>query len=188
MEVLQAIHTRRAVREYAERPVDRETVLALTEAACQAPSAINQQPWAFAVIQNQALLEEISGEAKAYWRATLADEGPTDQLRTLVENPDFNLFYNATTLIIIYARTEGLNPEEDCCLAAENLMLAAHAMGLGTCPIGLARPWLGRQEVKAAMGVPEGYTPVFPVIVGHPRGETAAVPRRAPEILFWKEP
>lgn len=188
MEMLETIRTRRAVRDYQDRRIDRTVLTALIDAACQAPSAINQQPWAFAVVEDRRFLEEISGEAKAYWRATLADDGSWDQLRTLVENPDFNLFYNATTLIIIYARPEGLNPAEDCCLAAENLMLAACAMGLGTCPIGLARPWLGREEVKEAMGVPESYTPVFPVIVGYPQGETAPVPRRAPEIIFWKAP
>jgi len=77
-------------------------------------------------------------------------------------------------------------PAEDCSLAAENLMLAAHAMGLATCPIGFARLWLNRPDVKKELGIPESYAPVFPVVVGFQKEPAHSVERKPPEILFWK--
>lgn len=65
-------------------------------------------------------------------------------------------------------------------------MLAACSMGLGTCPIGFARSWLSQRKIKQSLGIPDGYAPVFPVVIGYPSGETPLVPRRAPEILLWE--
>lgn len=56
MQLKEAIHGRRAVRDYRDQPVDKAAVTTLVQAAIQAPSAINQQPWAFVVIQDKALL------------------------------------------------------------------------------------------------------------------------------------
>lgn len=186
MDVLEAIRRRRAVRAYADRAVDRGTVEKLLDAAVQAPSAINEQPWAFAVIQDRDLLREYSDRAKRHWAETMSADPSWDRLRHLVEDPRFNVFYDAPALIVICARPGGLNPAEDCCLAAQNLMLAACGMGLGTCPIGLARPWLNLPETKQEIGIPDEYSPVFPVIVGYPQGETAPPGRRPPEVLVWK--
>jgi nitroreductase len=71
---------------------------------------------------------------------------------------------------------------EDCSLAAENLMLAARAFGLGTCWIGFAQAWLATSEGKAALKLPGGYVPVAPIIVGHPKSAPPPVPRKKPEI------
>jgi nitroreductase len=73
---------------------------------------------------------------------------------------------------------------EDCALAAENLMLAAHGAGLGTCWIGFAQHWLATADGKAALGLPLSHTPIAPVIVGHPLRRPAPVPRKAPSIRW----
>jgi nitroreductase len=186
MELMEAIYRRRAVRSYTERTVDRDTVMTLIRAAVQAPSALNDQPWAFAIIQDARLLAEYSDRAKALVLATLQPGSPLGHFRDTLANPGYNLFYDASTLIIICAKPAGANSVEDCCLAAQNLMLAAYGMSLGTCPIGFARPWLALPEVKRELGIPADYAPVFPVIVGYPKGETPPVPRNEPEILLWK--
>jgi nitroreductase len=166
--------------------VERATVEKLLEVAVQAPSAINDQPWAFVVIQDRRLLDELSEEAKAHWLETTPATPEVAALLEHLRDPSFHIFYDAGTLIIICAKQSGMNPEEDCCLAAQNLMLAACGMGLATCPIGLARPLLNTPKGKLEMKIPEGYSGVFPVIVGYPRGETPPKPRRAPEVLAWK--
>jgi nitroreductase len=74
----------------------------------------------------------------------------------------------------------------DCWLAAENLMLAACAKGLGTCVIGLAVTALNTSEWKQELGIPADMTAFAPIIVGVPAGETPLVPRKPPEILTWK--
>lgn len=187
MEVLEAIYKRRAMRAYTDRPVERATVQQLLGAAVQAPSAINDQPWAFAVVQDKTLLQQISDRAKAHFLENLPPAAPGEAFRQMLSAPEFNIFYEAGTLIILCAKTEeGMNAAEDCCLAGQNLMLAACEMGLGTCPIGLARPWLNLPEVKKELGIPEGCAPVLPIILGYPKETPPPVPRRAPEILFWK--
>ncbi|MGV3720416.1 MAG: nitroreductase family protein [Actinomycetota bacterium] len=186
MEVLEAIRSRRAVRAYTNQQVDRPVIEALLNAAVQAPSAMNDQPWAFAVIQNRKLLDRLSAEAKTHWLEATPESLALEALREHLRSPDFNVFYDAGTLIVICAQPTGMNPEEDCCLAAQNLMLAACSMGLATCPIGLARPVLNTLEGKLLAEIPGDYAAVFPVIVGYPRGETGAPPRRAPEVLAWK--
>ena len=186
MELLEALYRRRSVRAYTSKPVDRSIVMMLLRAAVQAPSTENKQPWAFAIVQDAAFLRRYSDRAKAMLLATLEPGSPWTAHRDHLADPDFNIFYDATTLIIVCAKPLGRSAAEDCCLAAENLMLAACGFGLGTCPIGFARPWLSRADVKDELGIPADYDPVFPVVVGHPREEPAPVMRHEPAIIFWK--
>jgi nitroreductase len=73
---------------------------------------------------------------------------------------------------------------KDCALAAQNLMLTAYAMGLGTCWIGLAQNFLNTAQGSALLGIPPTWVAVAPIIVGHPKALTPDVPRRKPEILL----
>ncbi|HJV91595.1 MAG TPA: nitroreductase [Holophagaceae bacterium] len=184
MNVLEAIRGRRSIRAYGPEPVDEGRVRELLDAAIHAPSAMNRQPWAFVVIQDPALLKSISDRAKAHALAHLDPRAPHGFRETL-SSPDTNLFYDAGTLILICASAEGGFAPGDCCLAAQNLMLAAHALGLGTCPIGLALGWLGLPESKRELGIPAGYAPVLPLIVGHPREHPPLPQRHPPEVLRW---
>jgi nitroreductase len=186
MELMDAIYERRAVRSYKDHHLDRATVEVLLEAAIQAPSAINAQPWAFAIIQDATLLAEYSRRAKANVLSSMEPGTPLYEHRNIFADPSYNAFYNATTLILICAKSGAVNAAEDCCLAAENLMLAACSLGFGTCPIGLARPWLSLPETKRDLGISADYEPVMPIIVGYPNGDTPPTPRHKAEILFWK--
>jgi nitroreductase len=141
MDLKEAIYSRRAVREYTAEPVDEKTIRELIDAAIQAPSAVNQQPWSFCVVRDQAVLARISSEAKAHMlRTSPAALLPHFQER--LSNPAFNIFYHAPVLVLISSATESPWAVENCSLAAENLMLAARAAGLGTCWIGFAQKWL----------------------------------------------
>ena len=66
MELLEAIKGRRSVRDYTSETVADATLRELIDAAIHAPSAMNQQPWSFVIVKNQALLADISEKAKAY--------------------------------------------------------------------------------------------------------------------------
>jgi nitroreductase len=100
-------------------------------------------------------------------------------------DPNFNMFYNAGTLIIILAKSEGTNPAGDCWMAAQNLMLAAYEQGLGTCPIGLAWPWLHLPETKGKIGIPVSLTAIAPVIIGYPAEKPEHPPRNEPAVVVW---
>lgn len=186
MDVMEAIYNRRSVRAYTDQPVDKATVEALIKAATHAPSSMNEQPWAFAVIQDSQRLASWSERIKAYVLKRLKPDSSLAKYRDMLVSPDYHVFHRAGTLIIICAKPGAHNGEEDCSLAAQNLMLAAYAMGLGTCPIGFARPWLNQARIKRSLGIPGDYAAVFPLVVGHPSGETPPVERRAPEMLFWE--
>jgi nitroreductase len=87
-------------------------------------------------------------------------------------------------LIIISAIEQGPWIVEDCALAAENLMLAAHIAGLGTCWIGFAQSFLNAPEGKKVIELPPAWISVAPIIVGHPKGAAAPVPRREPTVKW----
>jgi len=191
MDVFDAIRDRRAVREFTDRPVDRATVQRLIDAAVRAPSAMNLQPWAFLVVQDRPALRQISDAAKTYLLGTIVPSSPLANYRHMLTDAAFEIFYGAPTLIVVCTdgspSTEATHAAEDCCLAAENLMLAAHATGLGSCWIGFARPWLSTGAAKSALAIPENWVPVAPVIVGYPRQAPAPTPRKAPSVI-WYEP
>lgn len=181
MELKEAIYGRRAVREFTADPVDERVLRQLIDAAIQAPSAVNQQPWQFTVVRDKVLLARISREAKAYMLRTSAAALASHHFQSILDNPDFDIFYHAPALIVISAAA-GPWIVEDCALAAENMMLAACATGLGTCWIGFAQGWLGTPEGKSALKLPETNVPVAPIIVGHPKSAAPTVARNAPRI------
>lgn len=184
---MDAIYKRRAVRSFQTTPVTEDLLVKLLNATIQAPSARNLQPWAFVIVECKSLLREYSERAKRFLLGSLDPESPLHEYRESLADREFNIFYDAGTLVVICAKDADPQAAEDCCLAAENLMLAALEFGLATCPIGLARPWLNAPEVKRELHIPTAYNAVMPIIVGYPTSaETPPVVRTAPEILIWK--
>jgi nitroreductase len=183
MDLKEAIYTRRAVRDFTAEPVDENTLRQLIDAAIQAPSAVNQQPWSFCVVRDKALLARISNDAKAYMLRT-SQMAASQHFQELLSDPKFDIFYHAPVLILISSVVESPWAVENCSLAAENLMLAARAAELGTCWIGFAQTWLGTPEGKAALKLPDGYVPVAPIIVGHPKVTPPPIARKEPEIRW----
>ncbi len=184
LEVLNAIYERRAVRKYKPDPVPRAVIEELLDAAIQAPSAMNAQPWAFAVIEGPEGLKACCDRAKAYALGLL--DGPFPHAIAWLGS-EVDIFYGAPVLLVVCATSDSRQAAQDCCLAAQNLMLAAFARGLGTCPIGLARPWLSREDTKQELGIPKEWNPVFPVVVGQPAEEPAR-PDRHPAQILWVAP
>lgn len=187
MELMEAIYHRRSVRHYSRQPVARATIMELLRAAVQAPNAANEQPWAFAIVRGRKRLEEYSARAKQYILTTLPQSLALHHRLDQLVDPDYNVFHHAGTLIVIYAKPAHYNPAEDCCMAAQNLLLAAHGMSLGSCPVGFARPWFNLDEIKYDHGIPQNYTAVMPIVLGWPAGTAVPVPRDEPEIASWAE-
>jgi nitroreductase len=182
MELSEAINGRHSVREYTAEPVDEQTIRLLIADAIQAPSAIDEQPWTFTVVRDQALLDRASQQAKAHMRAVTPAGAQPSHFKSMLDDADFQIFYHAPVLVLISAATEGAWIVADCALAAQNLMLAGYAAGLGSCWIGFAQSYLNTPEGRAAFGLPEAWIPVAPIILGHPKSVTAPVPRKAPDI------
>ena len=129
MDLKEAIYSRRATREFTADPIDEKTVRALIDAAVQAPSAVNTQPWSFCVIRDKALLARLSRESKAYMVKSTPIGLLSHHFSQILNDESFDIFYHAPILIVICSAAEIPWAVEDCALAAENLMLAARAAG-----------------------------------------------------------
>jgi nitroreductase len=184
MDINEAISGRRSVRNYTEKAVDEATIRSLISAAVLAPNAVNQQPWTFTVVRDQGVLDRISHEAKTSMLATLPDGPDSDYLRSMLIDPNFNIFYHAPALVLVSAAPGAMAMVEDCAMAAQNLMLTAHAAGLGTCWIGFAQGYVNTPEGKALLGLPAEWLSVAPIIVGYPKAATPPVSRMEPEIRW----
>jgi len=183
---LETILARRSVRTYELRKLNKDTIEALLAYAVRAPTAMHQEPCAFVVIQDQSLLERISTIAKPLFeKRLLAKSGSSSRSLHDFSDPNYNIFYGADTLIVILAKLTGPFVDADCWLAAENLMLAATAMNLGTCVIGSAVDALNASSIKAKLNIPSEYRVIAPIIVGVASGVTAASQRKAPVVLSW---
>ena len=107
------IYARRAVREYKPDNVPDEIIEELINAGIYAPSALNEQPWRFVVIQNRGLIKKCSDRAKKLWLESIKSP-VTDEDRELVEmasDPEFNIFYDAPLLVLIFSRPGTDSPE-----------------------------------------------------------------------------
>jgi nitroreductase len=169
METLDAIKSRRAVREYTDASLARETMERLIAAAILAPSAMNLQPWAFAAILDRDAISGFAKRIKDWLLANFSQTSLPPSVRTLIEPESYNVLHNAPAIVLVLAKSKEPQACEDCCLAAENLMLAARDEGLGTCWIGLSRPWFNLPSTKRELGLPEQYEVVAPIILGQPK-------------------
>lgn len=178
--VFDAMRARRSVRAYAPDRLERSVLQTLLEAAVLAPTAMHEEPWAFVVIQDREMLKRLSDLAKPLFIESLHRSGRTTGI---FSDPDFDIFHGAGTLIVICAKPFGPFFEADCWLAAENLMLAACAGGLGSCVIGSSVAAIN--ELKTAIGIPAEFDAIAPIVIGVPAGETPASSRKAPQVLAW---
>lgn len=185
MTLSEAIRNRRAVRSYTSERVDETLVRDLLMAAVQAPSAMNGQPWMFSIIEDRKQLNRWSDQAKSMLIERASSDAKVRHYAPLLETTSFNIFYDAPMLIVIGAKEKTTFTEADCWLAAENLMLAAADLGLGSCPIGFAIPVLNTAEAKAALGLPPLGAAIAAIIVGHPTTAPPPVSRREPQIARW---
>ena len=117
----------------------------------------------------------------------LEQQGVTGPFRDWVEDAGFDPLYHAPALVVIYAVTGDHYAQVDCCLAAENLMLAARDAGLGTGWIGGAALFFNLPAVKDELGVPQEYSEIAALTLGYPTAPFEAMERAAPRVAYWSE-
>ena len=168
MDILEGIKTRRSVRQFSTKRVDKDAIHTMVEAGFCAPSARNLRPRHFLVVEDPKKLETLS---------TLA--------------PNFQRF-TAGRLVLVVAGDTGIQPKsefliEDCAAAVQNILLAAHALGLGAvwCGVGMNSP--GQQGLASELNMPTGLLPLAVVVVGHPAERPEPVSRWEEEKVHWEE-
>ncbi len=162
MDVFEAIHTRRSIRKYEDRRVPDEAVEQLLAAAMTAPSARNGQPWQFLVIDDRALLDSC---AEICPNAAMIRGAP----KAVLVCGDLDL-----------EGSEGYWPV-DCSAAVENMLLAAHGLGLGACWCGVYPRPHRMDGLRALFGLPERVVPHSLVVLGYPAEPSARKDRYRPD-------
>jgi len=161
MDALTAIMTRRSVRTFTDDPVTDGEIETLLRAAMAAPSASNEQPWRFVVVREPDGLQRLS-------RAT----------------PFAKPLRRAAAAIVVCAdRSEAKYPGFwviDCSAAIENILLAAHAQGLGAVWIGVHPIGPFKSAVRRAVGAPRHVAPHSLIALGHPSAMPGPVDRYRP--------
>jgi len=177
MDAIEAIRTRRSIRSYLTRPVERNLIEQIIWDAAQAPPPRRGQvPWTFNVFEGLDRISAYGDRAKQYAK----DNHPDEPGWEWTEIPDFQVFWGAPVLIVVSGRVE------DCCRAGENLILSAHARGLGACWVGSPLLWLRTASIKAELGIPPDLVPGAAICLGYPRSIPEAAPREWPTIIWAK--
>ena len=161
MDVFETIKGRRSVRKFKSKTVEREMTEKLLNAACWAPSGGNIQPWKFIVVEDRTTLEMVRKISPGYFGETpLAILVCSDKTRALKVGGTMGRDYLSIA---------------DCAMATENIVLAACALGLGTCIVKS----FSHAAMKEILEIPEGVEPELLVVVGYPDASPAP-PRRIP--------
>lgn len=166
-ETIQTILGRRSIRAYKPDQLDRDSLEMILDAGKYAPSAMNQQPWHFTVIQNGSLLEKLETSCK-----TVFMESDIEALRELARRDGFSVFYRAPALVIVTGDSGALAPQYDCTLAMQNMMLAAASLGIGSCWMHAVMMFYATEKGKElfrSLGIvfPERHQPYASAVFGY---------------------
>lgn len=184
MDALQCIAGRRSCRTYEERPVPAAMIDELLRLGTQAATGSGMQPWGFVVLEGQEPIHALSDEIKAWLSPRLKEEPWLAQYEEWLHNESFNIFYNAPALVAVYGDPSSHWYIYDASLCTANIMLAAHAQGLGTCWIGFAESFMNRNDIKARYNVPEELRLVSVLTLGFARGHLPEAKRRPPRVFY----
>jgi nitroreductase len=172
MEVLEAIKGRRSVRLFANQPVSEEKVKTLIDAARRAPSAGNIQPWEFVIVKKVETKHKL---VVAALNQTFIEQAPV----VIVVCAKIDASRNGYG-----SRGATLYCVQDTAAATQNILLTAYSIGLGTCWVGA----FDEEEVKEALGIPDGIRPVAIIPVGYGTVNPRERPRRPlDEIVHYEE-
>lgn len=166
---IEDIMTRTSVRSYSERPVEKETVDTLLRAAMAAPTAGNKQPWRFVVIDEKPTLQYIGENFKTM---TMAKEAALAVI----------MCGDSTATFKGDARDYWI---QDVSAASENLLLAAHAIGLGAVWCGIYPQKDRVEQFSTMLDLPENIIPLACICIGYPSGETTPKDKWKPEYIHY---
>ena len=169
--VLNAISGRRSIRAYTDRPVSDAELNALIQAAQEAPSAVNRQPYHFTFVRSKAVLDEFCASWRSISRCLNPDNPPAE---------DFSVFRGAPCVCFIFCDPANGWSQIDSGIAVENLALAAHALGLGSVILGMPKLLFetGGDEWLKKLACPEGMRFCIAIGIGTPAAGKDAHPVR----------
>lgn len=195
--VIDNIKKRRSIRRFLPKKVSRKVILQIIEAGRYAPSSHNSQPWRFIVIEDKQVILELSERVKSWFRHRLLlgkfvgvfnrrIKQEVDSAKKRLISQDL-FFYDAPLLILVCAKPSRF-AEKDCSLAAQNMMLAARSLNVGSCWIGFADLVVNKdRSLMNKVGVPHNCRIMAHLVFGYPNGfPSSAYPRKKEaDIIKW---
>ena len=168
-EVIQAIKKRRSIRSYDSRTIPKTLINVIIEVANEAPSAMNCQPWRFAVIEDDIAKKKLLSAAKPNVHKILdmikdSDPERYEMIRKRYAELHDPVYYSAP--VVIFVIGSGRYASHSCPLACENMMLAAHSLGIGSCWVGFGAMVTEDAEVKKMLELKEDETIFGPIFWG----------------------
>jgi len=175
---LSTIMARRSIRKYLDKPVEHEKLALIARCGINAPSGVNRQPWVVRVVEDQKLIADVTEVYKK------------ENAEQVARDKSFkNMFRNAPNLICVCTPANG-GGELDAGLLGENIMLAAQAMGLGTCclggPVRFLKSNAGAKFFIDRLNIPADYQLNYIIAIGYPDESPEARPRDASKVEFIK--
>lgn len=193
------VATRRSIRKFTGQPIDRVILARLLEAACRAPSAHNRQPWRFVVLQARDIRQQLGRAMAELFRADLARDGlPTDDIQRIVARGQ-NRMLGASAVVMLFLCMEDMDRYPDVgrqtgehtmaiqsvALAGGQLLMAAHAEGLGACWV--CSPLFTPAVVRQVLGLPSSWEAQGMIALGYPAEQGKERNRKLQdEVVLWR--
>lgn len=183
--IFETLYAQRAIRRFTSDPVPREAIERIIEAATHAPSGGNRQPWAFVIVTDPAKKERIAEWYHEGWLVRYASD-PSRPRNAVYRSAEHLAEHLAETPVLIFpcispggGRSPSFSTGASIYPAAQNLMLAATALGIGTVITTFHMDQ--ETELKALLGIPDGYVSACMIAMGYPAdGERFGGARRRP--------
>ena len=190
---LNVFRSRRSVKEYLPKEVSNEVIFRILEAGRWAPSAHNAQPWRFIVIQDSATKQKLAKAMASRWDKDLSKNGVPKEQRESLAKASVERFENAPIIIIVCLTMENMDEYPDdrrkkieyvmavqsVAAAIENMLLAAHGEGLGSC--WFCAPLFCQDVVRKILKIPQHVDPQALITLGYPADRPNPPPRKTLE-------
>lgn len=173
-EFFETLYAQRAIRQFKPDPVPHDLIQQILEAATRAPSGGNRQPWAFVIVEDQSKKDQIAKWYHEGWVSMYASDKSRPR-NAVYRSAEYLAYHLAEAPVLIFpciSAREGTDPSfstgSSIYPAAQNLMLAATALGLGTVITTFHRAH--ESDVKALLGIPATYATSCMIPMGYPAG------------------
>ena len=191
-QIIEFITSRKAIRKFRPEKLKREELEEIITAALYAPSAGGRQTALFAVCEDEVINDKIGRiNRNLFWgdRVKTGGKGVSEVQPSIADTMDIpSAFYKAPCVITVFMPKGFLYAHDDACVAAQNIMLAAHALGIGSCMIGRADKTFEDEYcagVARSWGIPQGYEAQCHVALGYVEGKYPAKTPRRENRVFW---
>src|SRR3989338_10111667 len=162
--------------------IKKENINEIIECGLMAPNARHLQPWKFIAVTNKGLIKEIGRRIQN----KVIDNPRYYFVKERAKTKEDAIFYSAPLVVFILGNKEDRWSPLDCSFAAENMMLAAKSLGLGSCPIGMARFIQEEKDLIERLGFPENYELIITLVFGYPDEKPEPKPRNK-DAVEWVE-